>query len=365
MRHPTDGTLRRLVDEPVGVADADRRHVAGCPDCLTTLATVRADAEHVHAALGDAPLAGTTDVETAWRRLSATVARTDRAGAGVAPPSGPPRRWRAVLRSPAVAVVGAVALLAGAGTAAANDWFQVFATEQVAAVSITDVDLVELPDLSAYGDVEVTEQPDVRQVADAAEAAEASGLDVPEVTALPRGVTGEPSYAVGSRTTVEFTFSAEKAAQAAEATGQTLPAAPDGLDGNTFRLTAGPGVATVWQGSQDVPALLVARAVAPTAFSSGLPFDAARDYLLSVPGIPDDLADQLRDFSSDGSTLPLPVPAGQVSTTTADVDGVQGTVITSRDGTTAGVVWVRDGEVTAVAGSLSADEVLTVARGLR
>ena len=137
------------------------------------------------------------------------------------------------------------------------------------------------------------------------------------------------------------------------------------MDGNTFRLTAGPGVATVWQGSQDVPALLVARAVAPTAFSSGLPFDAARDYLLSVPGIPDDLADQLRDFSSDGSTLPLPVPAGQADTTTADVDGVQGTVITSRDGTMAGVVWVRDGEVTAVAGSLTADEVLTIARGLR
>jgi hypothetical protein len=29
------------------------------------------------------------------------------------------------------------------------------------------------------------------------------------------------------------------------------------------------------------------------------------------------------------------------------------------------VLWVRDGVVTAVAGSLSADEVLTVARGLR
>jgi hypothetical protein len=29
------------------------------------------------------------------------------------------------------------------------------------------------------------------------------------------------------------------------------------------------------------------------------------------------------------------------------------------------VVWVEDGTVTAVAGSLSADEVLSVARGLR
>ena len=33
MRHPTEGTLRRLVDEPAGVTDANRRHVAECPDC--------------------------------------------------------------------------------------------------------------------------------------------------------------------------------------------------------------------------------------------------------------------------------------------------------------------------------------------
>ena len=40
-------------------------------------------------------------------------------------------------------------------------------------------------------------------------------------------------------------------------------------------------------------------------------------------------------------------------------------MFTSRDGALAGVVWVDDGVVTAVAGSLSADEVLSVARGLR
>jgi anti-sigma factor RsiW len=48
----------------------------------------------------------------------------------------------------------------------------------------------------------------------------------------------------------------------------------------------------------------------------------------------------------------------------ADVGGVPATVLTSRDGLLAGVVWVDGGVVTAVAGSLSADEVLSVARGL-
>ncbi len=41
MRHPNDGTLRRLVDEPAGVADADREHVAGCPVCLSGLAAAQ------------------------------------------------------------------------------------------------------------------------------------------------------------------------------------------------------------------------------------------------------------------------------------------------------------------------------------
>jgi len=64
-------------------------------------------------------------------------------------------------------------------------------------------------------------------------------------------------------------------------------------------------------------------------------------------------------------TLPLPVPAEMVTSSTADVGGVQATVLSSRNGLFAGVVWVRDGVMTGVAGSLSADELLTVARGLR
>ena len=117
--------------------------------------------------------------------------------------------------------------------------------------------------------------------------------------------------------------------------------------------------------SAGAPALVVGRAVAPTAFSSGVPFETVRDYLLSLPGLPDDVAAQLRTFTADGSTLPLPVPADQVTTSSAEVDGVPATVLATRDRTLAAVVWVDDGVVTAVAGSLDADEVLSIARELR
>jgi hypothetical protein len=360
MRHPTDGTLRRLVDEPAGVADADREHVASCSVCLSALAAAQKDAAATHAVL-DVDV--TTDVDMAWRRLSHAVTAEGRRRTAAAAPTPAPR-WRAALRSPVVAGVAVVALLTGAGAAAAADWLQIFRTEQIAPVAVTQADLVELPDLSAYGEVELVEEADVREVADAAAAEEATGLSVPEVSELPRGVTGEPSYQVGNPISAVFTFSAEKAAQAAAAAGETLPPPPPGLDGSQFRLVAGPGLAAAWSEARGLPALVVARGVAPTAYSSGIPFDTARDYLLSLPGLPEDVASQLRSFSGDGTTLPLPVPA-ELETSSADVDGLPATVLTSRDGTMAGVVWVDDGIVTAVAGSLSADEVLSVARGLR
>ena len=132
-----------------------------------------------------------------------------------------------------------------------------------------------------------------------------------------------------------------------------------------MRLEAGPGVAQVWTSSAGAPALVVGRAVAPTASSSGVPFEVVRDYLLQLPGLPERVAGQLRTFTADGSTLPLPVPVDRVSTRSAEVDGAPATVLSTRGRTLAAVVWVTDGVVTVVAGALDDDEVLTVARTLR
>jgi hypothetical protein len=359
MRHPTDGTLRRLLDEPAGVPDADREHVAACPTCLGDLGRVRTDARLTGAAL-EVPEAGDVDVDVAWARLSRATPPVGRATA-----AGRSSRWRAAVRKPVVAAVSAVVLLSGAGVAAANDWLPIFRTERVDPVQITSTDLVQLPDLSAYGDLQVTREPDTEQVADAATARERTGLTVPEVAELPEGVTGQPAYQVAGVVSATFTFSAEKAAQAATAEGEVLPPPPAGLDGSSLRLEAGPGVAAVWSQPTGVPTLVVAHVVAPQVYSSGVPFETVRDYLLSLPGLPAGLADQLRDLSADGATLPLPVPAELVTSSTADVGGFPATVLTSRDGLFAGVVWVENGVMTGVAGSLSADELLSVARDLR
>ena len=361
MRHPTEGVLRRLLDEPASVPDSDREHVANCQQCLSELAAAREDAAFVNAALASD---GGSDVDlaAAWSRLSTAAAATGPERAAVPRRAG---RSRELLRRPVVAAFAVAVVLTGAGTAAANDWFQIFATEEIAPVSISAADLITLPDLSAYGDIEVTGEGEPHEVADAAAAEDETGLDVPEVTELPQGVSGEPLYEVVDEVTATFTFSAERAAEAAAEAGETLPPPPPGLDGSQVRLNAGPGLALVWSSEvADVPALIVGRAVAPTAFSSGVPYETVRDYLLSLPGLPDDVAAQLRTFTADGSTLPLPVPADEVTTSPAEVDGVPATVLVTRDQSLAAVLWVDDGVVTAVAGALDAGEVLAIAEDL-
>lgn len=364
MRHPTDGVLRRLVDEPVGVADADREHVAACPVCLTTLAGARADAAAVGAALRSDSLADPVtdmDVDAAWARLTAAQLRST----AVRAPARR-RRWGAALRRPAVAALGFAVVVTGAGVAAANDWLPIFATEEIEPIAIsTDLDLSAVPDLTDYGTLEVTGAEEPAPVADEAAAEELTGLDAPEVATLPDGVSGQPQYMAIGEVAATFTFSAERAEQAAAEAGEELPPVPPGLDGAQVRLTAGPGLAAVWAGDSGVPALVVARAVAPAAFASGTDFEQLRDYLLSLPGLPEEVAAQLRSFSPDASTLPLPVPAEYATSTPTEVNGEDATLLASRDGFLAAVVWVEDGVVTAVAGSLSEGEVLSIASGLR
>ena len=360
MRHPTEGVLRRLVDEPAGVADTDRVHIAGCPACLSAVDRASADAAATGAVLTAPPL-DLADVDGAWHRLSS--AGPARSSAAVAAPR--PRRVRSALRSPLAAALGAVVILAGAGVAAAADWLPIFHTEQVTAVPVDTAELNQLPDLSGYGDVQLDGNTAPEQVGDAAAAHDRTGLDVPAVVSLPVGVSGDPTYEVGSQVSATFTFSAAKAAQSAAAAGRTIPPAPAGIDGSRVRLQAGPGVAEIWKQGPGIPTFVVARLVAPTADSSGVPFETVRNYLLSLPGLPAGLAAQLRAFPADASTLPLPVPADQVTTSTADVGGAQATVLTANDGTMAAVVWVKSGVLTGVGGALGADEVLTVARGLR
>src|SRR5215218_5998769 len=105
MRHPSEGVLRRLVDEPAGVTDDDRAHVAACPTCLRALETARAEARLVDAALATS---GPVDTDAAWARFATTTAAAPAPRPAVA--AAPRGRWRPALRRPVVAALSAVVL---------------------------------------------------------------------------------------------------------------------------------------------------------------------------------------------------------------------------------------------------------------
>lgn len=358
-RHPEPGMIRRLVDDPRGVADADRAHIAGCERCRAQFDVAVADSRLVGVALAPVPVDG-LDVDDAWSRL--TAAARDAAPAASAAPSARPRKRR---RTPLIAGAGAVAVLAGASVAAASNWLPIFRTEEVAPLEVAQSDLVRLPELSDYGDLKIVREVELRNVPSADAAAARTGLSAPTVSRLPRGVVDEPEYKVARRAEAEYTFSAEQAADAARDAGETPSTPPPGLDGSRYRLSAGPGIVGLWRSAQGIPGLAVARVVAPTAKSEGVPFAMAQRYLTQLPGMPADVARQLRAFGPSGTTLPLVVPVEQMTTRRTEVDGRPATVFARRDGTMSAVLWAQDGKLSIVAGTMSGDEVVAVARDVR
>jgi hypothetical protein len=253
-----------------------------------------------------------------------------------------PYRIDGRLRRPVVLVAAFVAVMAGVSTAAASDWFDVSTAPDHDASALGIADLFALPDLSAYGDLVVTEEAGVHEVPDAKAATAETGVEPPDVALLPRGVTGEPVYTVIGKVSATFTFSTEGARVAEDDSIVALPLPPD-LDGAQVRLQAGPGSAAFWSQSSGLPRLVVARTVAPRVTSSGASSEAIRAYLTSLSG--------LRD--------------GRFTTSTTEVDGVPATVFATDDQMFAAVVWSKDGTVTAVAGTLGTSEILSVARNLQ
>ena len=305
------------------------------------------------------------DVDAAWRRFAARL-ETPGSDDAVAAAPPPPQRRHARFRRPAVAVAAAAVIAVGStAAAAAADWLPIFKPDKVTAVAV-DLDVQDvdaLPDLSAYGTLSLPQGGEPRDVADAAEAERLTGIDAPGVAALPRGVGGTPSYGVLEPTTAQFTFSAEKARAAAERTGRALPPMPAGVDGSTLEVRIGPGILATW-GDGDLPELAVLRMAAPVVSSQGVSLPTLRDYLLAQPGIPDEVAAKLRELPDDGSVLPVPVPSEYATTETTTVDGVRATAVSLRDGSAAGLIWIKDGRLTAVFGLVDLDDLEDVARDL-
>lgn len=362
MAHLNDGTLRRILDDPDAITAPEREHFASCDQCRSRQDTLAADARSA-AALLTAP-AASFDAAAAYKRV---VAEPARPRFGLRLPV-----IRAASR-PVFAGVALAAILVAALTAGINV-SQIFAPKTVTPVPVTMADFQSLPDLSAYGDITWSQQPQPSIGISKAEAEKIAGFSAPSAGTLPAGVSATVTYGAMPQTTGVFKFSAAKAQQAAAAQGKTIPAMPAGMDGSTLNLTMGPALVEIYgdlstgsttdASQMKVPQLIVAESKAPVVTSTGVTVKELENYLLAQPGISPNLAADIRAIGDPTTTLPIPVPVQFATSSKVTVQGVQGVALGDNTGVGAAVIWIKNGDVFVVGGSLKQSEAIAVANKL-
>lgn len=373
--HLSDGTLRRSLDEPVAVDPRSRRHLESCDRCRRRLAGVTDDAARVGAMF--AAHDPVVDVEAARLRLAGTAAAAPAAGSNVrhAPaPRRPLGAWGGrVMAGVACAATASVLLVVTGG---AQDFLSLFQPSKFAAVPVTATDVRSLAGLTGYGTVTGGSTPlRITPEPNAAAAAAMAGIAAPAIS-LPAGVVGEPAYAVVNGTVVSFTFNSRLAAAAAARSGGQLPAMPSGLDGSTLSVSINPAVvvsygldvSALYSGGGSLPssgsAVVVVASRTPTVSSTGVTVETLENYLLSVPGIPAGVASEIRAIRDPEQTVPIPIPIDLASASTVSVNGSSGLLIGDSTDLGSVVLWQHSGVVYVVAGTVSADAALGIARSL-
>lgn len=368
MPHLSDGTLRRIYDEPLALTAADQAHFDECAECRPRFNAI-ANAARATTGLLRVP-AFEPQSRAALVAVQASIKREETAR--------PPRwyerwldrstpRWRP-LATPAIALLLAATLLTGLGVSGvAQSLVRIFEPQKIVAVQVSPSDFAQSTVLLDYGQVKwLPEAPKVQQLTEAAAAQTQSGLPVLMPASLPIGVSGPVSYGVVSHATGSLTFDAARLQASASKAGVHVSPMPSSIDGSTLVVNAGPALIEVWGfaggSGMNVPTLVIAQTRVPTVDSNGATTAQLEDYLLSQPGVPPELAAQVRAMKDPSTTLPIPIPKGLATTETTQVNGTPATLIKAVLG--AGVVWVKNGVIYAVGGQLTPEQVVAIATSL-
>lgn len=371
MRHLDDGILRRMADEPLALSDSSRRHFDVCESCRNRQAAIMADAREAAALLS---------VSAAPIHPAQALARFQRETADVMTPA---RRHplgrlshalsfrRRQLTAPIGSTAALVVLIGGMTLTPAGSWaqslIQIFQPTQLTVVPVSAGELKTLPNLRRFGTIHLpsTATAKAQQFSSLSQAETAAGTHVVAPPSLPSSVPSSVSYAVSPGGTGSFTFSAAKAAKWAAAKHKTLPPMPARIDGSTLQLSVSPMVAAMYGSSNGIPTLAIFQTKAPRVSSTGVTVKEIEDYVLSLPGVSPQLAQQIRSINDPTSTLPIPIPVNLASAQAVQVQGVQGQAIGDSTGVGSAVIWEKDGTIYAVGGTLPESQVLQIANSLQ
>lgn len=365
MAHLTDGTLRRMVDDPDVRVGADAAHLDGCAECKARLESISDDAHSIATLLAvpDAKI----DVARAFDRVRSAPQAAPVLGIRFPLISTAPRRLTFAL----VAAVAAAALV----VVAVADSGLFYKPATVTPVPVTVADVQTLSELANYGTITWTKQPQFQVATNPSDASSVGGgLSVPKASNIPSTISKTVTYGGMSQAVATFTFSASKAAASASAQNKTLPPLPKGMDGATLTITAGPAVGEVYgdmnkqstsSNEINLPQLVIAKSTAPTVTSTQVSAKDLEDYIVSLPGISPELKSAILAIKDPSTTLLIPVPVAYTSATQVSINGANGVALGDNTGTGGGVVWVgKDGYVYVVAGSIKRDDAVNIAKTL-
>ena len=349
-----------MVDDPDARVGADAAHLEGCAECKAQFDAIADDARSVATLL--AVPEPHVDVARAYQRVTA------------APKAD--RTFRLPLGRPVqlafIAAVAAVSLVVVAFAASGL----LFQPTKVQPVPITLNDLQALSQLADYGTFTWTKEPQFQVTANADDAAAvAGGLKAPIVSKLPAGVSSTVTYGGMSQAEATFTFSQAKADAAAAAKGQKAPKLAANVDGATLTIKVGPAVGEVYGNLNQpttadaeqigLPQLVVAKSVAPSVSSTQVSVTDLKNVILQQPGISAELKKTISAISDPNDVLFIPVPVEFGTSTTVHVQGVDGVALGDNTGVGSAVVWVKDGHVYAVAGTIKQSDAIDIANNLK
>lgn len=289
-------------------------------------------------------------------------------------------RWRVAMSGLAAALMLMLVLGTPQGRGAAAQFLAQFRGERLAAVSLStgqianiEETLAELEHLGAVRGSDTA--PAMRSVASIAEASRFVGFDVlqPDAAALPAGLSSTPTaIRVVPAHELRFTFDREKARAYYQSTGRGNVSLPDRFHGASLVVNTPPAVLLEYRSagqSMDVPfgiGLVIGQAGMITAGTEGgLALEELRDFLLDLPGLSPEIARQLRAIDDWRTTLPIPIPAEQLTWQRATIAGSPGLLLNDNMGLGSAAIWQRDGRIYGIAGAVKAREIQHVAETLR
>ena len=253
------------------------------------------------------------------------------------------------------------------GGAAAAVLTTVYAPTQVAPVRVSANDLRAIENITGIGQLPGNLQPSgsmrlsfgelswstaggPQQVSSLASASAMTHLAFPTPATLPSGVGAIGRITVQPQVTATVRFSQN---------------AGPAVAGSTLTITVGPAIAVQYGGTSgrsNVVTLAIVAARRPVASSTGATASQLETFVLSRPGMPTGLAQEIRQLGNPNAVLPVPVPSG-LWEEKEQIGGAPAVVVTDPNGFASGVIWEsRDGVVHAVGGLLDKEDVFSVAR---